>query len=99
VSEAIAYKGEQQGIIIVSGFVSGFVSRLSDDFCGNGFVLKWPFPGPRPQWFAHELDSIVLVVMATHFEDAAKQTARPDLRRSLAEAGSRFAQAGMSRLH
>jgi hypothetical protein len=94
VSDAIAYKGEQQGIIIVSGFVS----RFSDDFCGNGFVLKWPFPGPRPHWFAHELDSIDLVVMATHFEDAAKQTARPDLRRSLAEAGSRFAEAGMSRL-
>ena len=94
VSDATARKGEQQGIIIVGGYVS----RFSDDFCGTGFRLRWPFPGPRPHWFAHELDSIDLAVMATQFEDAAKQTCNQDLRRSLASASSRFAEAGLSRL-
>lgn len=94
VADATARKGEQQGIIIVSGYIN----RFSDDFCGTGFRLKWPFPGPRPHWFAHELDAIDLVVMASQFEDAGKQTFSPDLRRSLAAASSRFAEAGLSRL-
>ncbi len=94
-SDATARKGEQQGIIIVSGYVS----RFSDDFCGTGFRLRWPLPGPQPNWFTQELDSIDLAVMATQFEDAAKQTASQDLRRSLAGAGSRFAETGMSRLN
>jgi hypothetical protein len=94
VSDAMARKGEQQGIIIVGGYIS----RFSDDFCGTGFRLRWPLPGPRSNWFAQELDSIDLAVMATQFEDAAKQTASQDLRRSLAGASSRFAEAGLSRL-
>lgn len=93
-ADATTRKGEQAGIIIVSGYVG----RFSDDFCGNGFRLKWPFPGPRPYWFTHELDAIDLVVMSTQFELAAQQAFNQDLRRSLAGAGSRFVEAGLSRL-
>jgi hypothetical protein len=91
-AHATAGSAEQHGI------VGGYVGRFCDDVCGNGFRLKWPFPGPRPRWFADELDALDLVVMATQFEDAAKQAFNQDLRRSLASASSRLAEAGMSRL-
>ncbi len=94
VSNTTARKGEQQGIIIVGGYAG----RFSDDFCGTSFRRRSPLQGPRPHWFALELDSIDLAVMATQFEDAAKQTASQDLRRSLGAARSRFAEDGLARL-
>lgn len=91
---ADATKGEQQGIIIVGGYIS----RFSDDWCGNGFRLKWPFPGPRPHWFTNELDGIDLVVMATQFEQAAKEAFSPDLRQNLADASAKFVEGGLSKM-
>ena len=44
IADATAREGEQQGIIIVGGYVSRFV----DDFCGTGFRLKYPFPRTTP---------------------------------------------------
>lgn len=93
-ADATARKGEQQGTLIVGGYVA----RFSDDFCGTGFRLRWPFPGPRPHWFAQELDAIDLVVLATRFEDAAKQSFNQDLRRSFSSASARLAEAGLSKL-
>lgn len=93
-ADATTRQGDQQGIIIVGGYVS----RFSDDFCGTDFRLKWPFPGPRPHWFAHELDGIDLVVMASKFDEAATQSFGQDLRRSLAAASSRFVQAGLAKM-
>ena len=92
-ADATTHKGEQQGIIIVSGYTS----RFSDDWCGTGFRLKWPFPGPPPSWFASELDGIDLVVMATQFQQAAKESFSPDLRKSLADASAKFVEAGLSK--
>lgn len=92
-ADAMAREGEQRGIIIVSGYLG----RFSDDFCGNGFQLKWPFPGPRPHWFGGELDAIDLVVIATEFEAAAKRSFSPDLRRVLTGTGVRFVEAGFAR--
>jgi hypothetical protein len=94
IADAAPREGEQQGIIIVSGYVTRFV----DDFCGTGFRLKYPFPGPRPPWFADELDGIDLVVMATQFEQAAQNTFSPDLRQNLADASARFVEAGLSKM-
>lgn len=94
ISDATARKGEQHGIIIVGGYVG----RFSDDFCGTGFRLKWPFPGPQPHWFVHELDAIDLVVMASQFDEAAKLSFSQDLRRSLAGASSKFAEAGLAKM-
>jgi hypothetical protein len=94
IGDAISRQGEQQGIIIVGGYTS----RFSDDWCGNGFRLRWPFPGPRPHWFTNELDRIDLVVMATQFEQAAKETFSPDLRQNLADVSVKFVEAGLSKM-
>ncbi len=94
IADTTAHEGEQQGIIIVSGYIARFV----DDFCGTGFRLRYPFPGPRPPWFANDLDGIDLVVMATQFEQAAKETFSPDLRQNLADASMKFVGAGMSKM-
>lgn len=94
IADATRREGEQHGIIIVGGYLARFV----DDFCGNGFRLKYPFPGPRPHWFAKELDGVDLVVMATQFEQAAKETFSQDLRQNLADASAKFAEAGLSKM-
>jgi hypothetical protein len=87
-------QGEERAIIIVGGITS----RFSDDWCGTGFKLKYPFPGPRPHWFASELSGIDLVVIASQFEEAARQSFSPDLRQSLANASAKFVDAGLSRM-
>ena len=94
IADATRARGEQQGIIIVSGYLGRFV----DDFCGTDFKLKYPFPGPRPHWFANELDGIDLVVMATQFDQAARETYRPELRENLADAGAKLVVAGLAKL-
>ena len=95
IADATSREGEHRGIIIVGGYIS----RFCDDWCGNGFRLKWPFPGPRPSWFASELHGIDLVVLATQFEQSAKGTFSPDLRRNLAAAGARLLEDGLSRMY
>jgi hypothetical protein len=80
-----------------SPIVSGYMSRFSDDWCGTGFKLKWPFPGPRPNWFPHELEGLDLLVLATHFDQAANETYSPELRQNLANAGAKFVEAGVAR--
>ena len=94
IADATAREGEQQGIIIVGGYVSRFV----DDFCGTEFRLRYPFPGPRPHWFTAELDGIDMVVMAAQFEQAAKESFSSDLRHTLADVSTRLAEAGLSRM-
>lgn len=95
IADATSNEGEQRGIIIVSGYTNRFV----DEFCGIGYKLKWPFPGPRPPWwFSKELDGIDLVVIATQFEQTAKQTFSPNLRQTLNDAGAKFLETGLSRL-
>lgn len=94
IASATAREGEEQGIIIVSGYIARFV----DDFCGTGFRLKYPFPGPRPDWFSDELDGIDLVVMATQFDQAAKEAFSPELRQNLADASAKFVEAGFSKM-
>ena len=94
IADATLREGTQQGIIIVGGFTR----RFTDDWCGNGFRLRWPFPGPRPHWFTHELSGIDLVVMATQFHQAAKDTFSPDLRQSLGDASTKFLEAGLSKM-
>jgi hypothetical protein len=87
-------EGEKRGIIIVSGYISRFV----DDFCGTGFKLKYPFPGPRPHWFAGELEGTDLVVMAAQFEQAADEAYSPELSKVLAEASAKLIKAGLSKM-
>jgi hypothetical protein len=86
--------GEQRGIIVVGGYVSRFI----DDVCGNGFRLRYPFPGPRPNWFSEEVRGIDLVLMATQFEEAALEASDEVLRQSFAAAGAKLAEMGISRM-
>jgi hypothetical protein len=94
IADATRREGEQQGIIIVSGYIGRFV----DDICGNDFRFKWPFPGPRPNWLAKEVSGIDLVVMATQFDQAANETFSRELRQNLADASAKLADAGLSKL-
>jgi hypothetical protein len=95
IADATLQEGTRQSIIIVGGYTR----RFTDDWCGNGFRLRWPFPGPRPNWFTHELSGIDLVVMATQFHQAAKETFSLDLRQNLGDASARFVEAGLSKMH
>jgi hypothetical protein len=94
IGDSLAREGEQRGIIIVGGYTS----RFADEFCGNGFRLRWPYPGPHPHWFTHELDGIDLLVMAAQFEKSARETFSPVLRQHFVDAGAKFAEAGFARI-
>jgi hypothetical protein len=94
VAIAIANEGESRSIIIVGGYLS----RFCDDFCGNGFVLVWPHPEPRPWWFPTELTAMDLVAMASQFHQAAKEAFSPELGQHFADAAARLAEAGLSKL-
>lgn len=91
---ATASEGEQQGIIIVGGYLE----RFADEICGTGFRLRWPFPWPPPPWWAEELSGIDLAVMAVQFDRAAKETFNPDLAQNLANTGGKFLEAGLARM-
>jgi hypothetical protein len=84
IADAMRREGEQQGIIIVSGYIA----RSIDDICGNDFMFKWPFPGPRPNWLAKEVSGIDLVVMATQLDQTANETFNRELRQNLANASA-----------
>jgi hypothetical protein len=94
ITDSIRREGEQQGIIIVGGYVARFV----DDICGNDFRFRWPFPWPRPNWFAKEVSGIDLVVMAAQFDQIANETYSSEMQQNLAEAGARLTEAGLSKM-
>jgi hypothetical protein len=87
-------EGEQRGIIIVSGYLS----RLIDEFCGTGYLLRFPFPGPRPGWFPRELEGLDLLVMAAQVDQAARETYSPALRETLTGAGAKLVEAALSKM-
>jgi hypothetical protein len=94
IADATGRDGTQQGIIIVGGYTS----RFSDEWCGNGFRLKWPFPGPPPPWFADQLRAIDLVVIGAQLDQAAQETFSPELRQHLANASVKFVEASLSKM-
>jgi len=93
VADATANDGEERGSIIVSGYVGRFV----DDYCGTGFKVGWPFPGPPPPWLAEEVGAIDLSGAATQMDSAARRTFGPALRRAFQDASVRLAEAALSR--
>lgn len=93
-TDATKREVEQRGITVAGAYIAKF----ADDFCGNGFKLKYPFPGPRPHWFTSELDGIDLLVMATQLEQAAKETFSPSLRQNLGDASTKFVEAGLAKM-
>jgi hypothetical protein len=85
-------EGQQQDLTGASRYIARFV-----DDCLLGKV-RWPFPVPPPHWFVNELDGIDLLVMATQFEQTAKGIFSSDLRKNLADASAKFAEAGLSKM-
>ncbi len=96
IADATPRKGEQQSS--VSAYIARFVERGDDEVDPLGRPLKWPGPGPRPKWWINEFNGIDLVVMAAQFEQAAKEAFSPDLRKHLAHASAKFAEAGLSKM-
>ena len=94
VAAATSREGDRQG----SNMVGGYTSRFCDDWCGTGFKLRYPSPGPRPHWFSRELSGLDLLVVAAQFNQAAKETFSRDVQHSLADASAKFLQAGMARI-
>ena len=93
IADATSREGEQQGIIIVGGYIA----RFTDEFCPD-YRPRWPFPGPPPPWFANELNGIDLMVIASQFEQAAKEAFSLDFRQSLALAATKLLEAGISKM-
>jgi len=93
-ADAMASGEEQRGIIIIGSYVAKF----ADDFCGNGFRIKWPFPGPPPWWFSEEVSGLDLVVAGVQIERVVPETFSGALRQAFADAGSKLLTAGLSRL-
>lgn len=93
-ASGIRREGEQQGIIVVGGYLSRFV----DDICGNDFRFRWPFPGPRPKWLDAEVGGVDLVVMAAQFDHAAGEAFNKEMGRGLRDASEQLVEAGLSRM-
>lgn len=92
-ADAIGHEGNSKASIIASNYISRFI-----DDCGTGIRLRYPFPGPRPHWFTKEFDGIDLVVMATQFEQAAKETFSQDLRQYFVNASTKLMETGMLKM-
>jgi hypothetical protein len=94
IAEFMRRGGDGCGVVLFQEYVARFV----DDFCGPQFRLRYPFHGPRPGWYCETLDGVDLTAISTELEQAAKQTASPELARSLAIAALRFGAAGRAKL-
>ena len=94
IAGGIEGKGEERGIIIVSGFVS----RLVDDWCGTGYRLRWPFPWPRPWWFRTEVSARDTLTLGATLSEAGRQAFDPGVARALDGAASKLAQVGLERM-
>jgi len=93
-ADALNNQGERAGIIIIGGYVA----RFADDFCGNGFNIKWPFPNPPPWWFTEEVSGLDLVVLGAQIERARMGAFDGALRQAFADAGTKLTTAGLARL-
>jgi len=94
IADLIPRPGGERGIIIVGGHVAKFV----DDICGNGLLVKWPFPWPAPPWFSDSLSGPDLIVMGTQFQQSAVTSMDREIGRTFADAAHALLEAGAARL-
>jgi hypothetical protein len=87
-------RGEEHGITAVGRFVN----RLVDDWCGTGYRPKWPFPGPPPWWFITEVSGRDILRLGAIVNRGSEQAFDPVVRRVLADAADKLAEAGLGRL-
>ena len=94
IATTLGEQGQKEGIIVVGGFVSRFV----DEFCGTGFRLRLPIPGPRPPWWNEELSGLDLIVMGVQFAQTASEVSDKAFQEELQKASKRLNEAGMTRI-
>ena len=93
VANAMNQSGDQAGIIIVSGKLS----LLIDELCGNNFKAR--IPGPKPRRGESELlSSLDLLTVSAVFAQNAATVAHEGVRRELRNAGAKLAEAGIARM-
>lgn len=93
VADAVNQKGEQQGIIIVSGKLTSLV----DELCGNSFKNKIPIPHPK-----HDSDKglsgVELILAASVLEKSSATVDNGHLQQELRSAAKKLIEVGISRL-
>jgi hypothetical protein len=95
IADTTIREDQQQNVFMIGRYID----RIVDEFCGNNFKIRWPFPSPRPNWFPKEVNGIDLVVMAAQFERGAKEAFSEELQRHLRGASRKLAEAGLSKMH
>ena len=94
VADLLPNSGGERGIIIVGGHIAA----LTDELCGTGLRLKWPFPGPRPRWFAETVNGVDLLVIGLQFHHAVAESLNRALGQEFADAANQLIETGAGRL-
>ncbi len=93
IADAMGQTGDERGIIIVSGKLS----LLVDELCGNNFKVKIPFPKPK-RGESELLSGLELLTVSAVFAQNAATVAHEGVRQELRNAGARLAEAGIARM-
>ncbi|MBC7809290.1 MAG: hypothetical protein H7145_24410 [Akkermansiaceae bacterium] len=75
-----------------------YAARFVEDICGNDFRFRWPFPTPRPRWFAEQISATDFAVMASQFDQAAKAAFNRDMQRGFTQASGKLLETGVTKL-
>lgn len=93
VADAMNQTGEQQGIIIVSGRLS----LLVDELCGNNFKIKIPIPHPK-----HETDDrlpgLELIMAGAVCGQISAKVANEGLQQEFKNAAAKLIETGIARI-
>ena len=92
-ADAMNQTGEQQGIIIVSGRLS----LLVDELCGNNFKIKIPIPHPKRET-DELLSGLELMMAGVVCEQASATIAHESLQQELSNAAGKLIETGLARL-
>lgn len=93
IADALPRQGEQQGIIIVSGYLNRFV----DDLCPEPIKIKIPFPKPKRDE-VERLSALELLTAGATFERNAVSVASEGLQQELRGAGAKLFETGVARM-
>ena len=88
-------QGESERGIIVVG---GYVDELVDDWCGTIIRPRWPFPGPKPNWFPTEFNGRDTLTLAAAIHQASGQMSDQSVSRALEGAAEKLANAGLEQM-
>jgi len=91
IADALPHQGEQQGIIIVSGYLNRFV----DDLCPEPIKIKIPKP-KRDE--TDRLSALELLAAGVVFEQNAASVASEGLQQELRNAGAKLFETGIARM-